>query len=44
MADNISKGAENEEVADCLSLNYGEESYFFFQKKKKQSSGLKIIR
>ena len=43
MADNISKGAENEEVADCLSLNYGEESYFL-KKKKKQSSGLKIIR
>ena len=43
MADNISKGAENEEVADYVSLNYGEESYFF-QKKKNLSSGLKIIR
>ena len=39
MADNISNGPENEEVADYLSLNYSEESYFF-----KLSSGLKIIR
>ena len=29
MADNISNGPENEEVADYLSLNYSEESYFF---------------
>ena len=42
MADNISKEPENEEVADYLSLNYAEESYFF--QNKNLSSGLKIIR
>ena len=42
MADNISNGPENEEVAVYLSLNYAEESYFF--QKKNLLRGLKIIR
>ena len=42
MADSISNGSENEEVADYLSLNY-EKNLIFFQKKN-LSSGFKIIR
>ena len=41
MADSISNGSENEEVADYFSLNYEKNLIFF--KKKNLSSALKII-
>ena len=42
VADSISHGSENEEVADYFSLNYEKNLIFF--KKKNLSRGLKIIR